>query len=544
MEEERYTIPYQFAKSAEKHWNRPMLAYVSESPYTYREAETLIKSLISFLTRLGVKKSTKVAILSENNPNWGISYLAITGMGAVVVPILPGFSAVETGNVLQHSETRCIIVSDKQMHKLKSLELPFLKHIIDIDDFAIVSGEKTAYYQYGKFDNNGFKVYEDDLAAIIYTSGTTGKSKGVMLSHRNICFTVHSSGILQPIEPSDRFLSLLPLSHTYENSLGFLLPVFNGASVYYMKQAAAPSVMLKALKEVKPTMMLTVPMIIEKIYRNRIAPSFKKNKLIARLYRNHTIKMLLHRIAGKKLMKTFGGKIRFFGVGGAKLDPVVEQFLLDARFPLAIGYGLTETAPLLAGTSPRTARLQSTGPAIQGVELKINNPDAETGVGEIWARGKNVMMGYYKEPEITAEVITPDGWFRTGDLGVLSADGFLSIRGRNKNVILGSGGENIFPEDIESLINNFDHVVESLVVEENGGLVALVHFNKEEIEQRYNDIYDKVSDYSDRKIEELKAELQIYINKQVSKYARLNKVIYKPTPFEKTATQKIKRFLY
>jgi len=165
-------------------------------------------------------------------------------------------------------------------------------------------------------------------------------------------------------------------------------------------------------------------------------------------------------------------------------------------------------------------------------------------VGEIWARGKNVMMGYYKEPEITAEVITPDGWFRTGDLGVLSADGFLSIRGRNKNVILGSGGENIFPEDIESLINNFDHVVESLVVEENGGLVALVHFNKEEIEQRYNDIYDKVSDYSDRKIEELKAELQIYINKQVSKYARLNKVIYKPTPFEKTATQKIKRFLY
>lgn len=544
MEEIQYTIPYQFAKSVEKHWARPMLTYVSEAPYTYREAETLIKSLMSFLSRLGVKKSSKVAILSENNPNWGISYLAIANMGAVVIPILPGFSAVETGNVLQHSETCCIFASDKQIHKLKSLDLPLLQHIIDIDDFAILKGEKSAYYQYGKFDNNGSKVYEEDLAAIIYTSGTTGKSKGVMLSHRNICFTVHSSGILQPVGPTDRFLSLLPLSHTYENSLGFLLPVFNGASVYYMKQAAVPSVMLKALKEVKPTMILTVPMIIEKIYRNKIAPTFKKNKLIAKLYSNKHIKLMLHRIAGKKLMKTFGGKIHFFGVGGAKLNPVVEQFLLEAHFPIAIGYGLTETAPLLAGTSPKNARLHSTGPAIQGVELKINNPSHETGIGEIWARGNNVMMGYYKEPELTADVITPDGWFRTGDLGELSHDGFLSIRGRNKNVILGSGGENIFPEDIESLINNFDYVLESLVIEENGGLVALVHFNKDEIEQKYHDLYEKVTDYSDGKIEELKSELHAYINKQVSKYARLNKVIYKSTPFEKTATQKIKRYLY
>jgi len=298
------------------------------------------------------------------------------------------------------------------------------------------------------------------------------------------------------------------------------------------------------LAEVRPTMMLTVPMIIEKIYKNRIAPVFKKKGIVSKLYRNKHFRKLLHRLAGRKLLKTFGGELRFFGVGGAKLDPVVEQFLLDAKFPLAIGYGLTETAPLLAGTSPKTARWQSTGPAIDGVELKIHNADSETGIGEIWARGNNVMAGYYKEPEATAEVITPDGWFRTGDLGCLSTDGFLSIKGRNKNMILGSGGENIFPEDIESLINNFDHVLESLVIEENGGLVALVHFNVQEIEQKYQDVYEKFTDYSDRKIEDLKFELQEYVNKQVSKFARLQRIVHQPTPFEKTATQKIKRYLY
>lgn len=499
---------------------------------------------MSFLHRLGVKKGTKVAILGENVPNWGIAYLAVTGMGAVAVPILPGFSAVETGNVIQHSEARCIFVSEKQVSKMQALSLPVLQHTITLEDFKVIHGDRSVYYRYGDYDNNAYKVFEDDLAALIYTSGTTGKSKGVMLTHMNICSNVRSAGILQPIRNTDRFLSLLPLSHTYENTLGFLLPLFNGAAVYYVRQAIAPSVMLKALAEVRPTMMLTVPMIIEKIYKNRIAPVFKKKGIVSKLYRNKHFRKLLHRLAGRKLLKTFGGELRFFGVGGAKLDPVVEQFLLDAKFPLAIGYGLTETAPLLAGTSPKTARWQSTGPAIDGVELKIHNADAETGIGEIWARGNNVMAGYYKEPEATAEVITPDGWFRTGDLGCLSTDGFLSIKGRNKNMILGSGGENIFPEDIESLINNFDHVLESLVIEENGGLVALVHFNVQEIEQKYQDVYEKLTDYSDRKIEDLKFELQEYVNKQVSKFARLQRIVHQPTPFEKTATQKIKRYLY
>ncbi|NLA24476.1 MAG: long-chain fatty acid--CoA ligase, partial [Bacteroidales bacterium] len=314
----KYTIPYQFTKSVEKYWNKPMLAHVSEKPTSYKEAEVLIKSLCSFLTDIGIKKSSKVAILGENSVNWGVTYLAITSMGAVVVPILPGFSDVEIENVLQHSETECLFVSDKQFKKINSENLNSLHSIIDINDFAILKGSRESNFKYGKYCTDRFEVSEDDLAAIIYTSGTTGKSKGVMLSHKKICYNVESSGILQPVFPSDRFLSILPLSHTYENTLGFLLPIFNGASIYYLKQITAPSVIIKALQEVKPTMMLTVPMIIENIYRHRIAPSFRKNKIITRLYSNKRLKLFLHRIAGKKLLKTFGGKIRFFGVGGAK----------------------------------------------------------------------------------------------------------------------------------------------------------------------------------------------------------------------------------
>jgi len=500
---------------------------------------------MSFLNRLGIKKSTKVAILSDNSPNWAMSYLAVTGMGAVAVPILTGFSNTEINNVLAHSEAKCILVSDKYRSKIDIKDLPKLQSIVSIDDFSVVSSPvKGVYYQYGKFENNGFKVYEDDLAAIIYTSGTTGKSKGVMLSHLNITFNAHSAGILQPINNKDRFLSLLPLSHTYENTLGFILAIMNGACVYYLKQSAAPSVLIQAMQTVRPTIILTVPMIIEKIYKSRIAPSFSKSKIMRSLYKNKNLKLILHQIAGKKLMKSFGGKLRFFGVGGSKIDPVVEQFLLDAKVPIAIGYGLTETAPLVAGTNPQTARHQSTGPAITGVEIKIHNQNPQTGLGEIWVRGKNVMMGYYKDAAQTEEVITPDGWFRTGDLGMLSNDNYLYIKGRNKTMILGSSGENIFPEDIESIINKYDHVVESLVVEKNGSIVALVHFNKEEIEQKYHDLYGKISEYTDDTIEILKKELHQYINKQVSKYARVNRIEAQNKPFEKTATQKIKRYLY
>jgi long-chain acyl-CoA synthetase len=365
-----------------------------------------------------------------------------------------------------------------------------------------------------------------------------------MLSHKNIAITAEQALCCRPVNENDRFLSILPLSHTYENTLGFVMPMLCGSSVYYLGKQPTPSVLLPALLEVRPTMIFAVPLIIEKIYRNRILPVFTKKWPIRQLYKVPFIRKTLNRVAGKKLQETFGGKLEFFGIGGAKLDRKVEQFLIEANFPYSIGYGLTETAPLLAGMKTYDFRLQSTGPAITGVELKINKPNQRTGEGEIWARGANVMKGYYKEPGITAEVITPDGWFKTGDLGVFDKDGFLYIRGRLKNIIIGASGENIYPEEIESVINNYPSVLESVVVQQKGKLVALVHFNFDELQASFSELIEKESQLAEQKMNEVLKELQIYINQNVNKFSQVQTVLVQDEPFEKTATQKIKRFLY
>jgi long-chain acyl-CoA synthetase len=262
------------------------------------------------------------------------------------------------------------------------------------------------------------------------------------------------------------------------------------------------------------------------------------------LYKIPFLRKKFNQIAGKKLLKTFGGELTFFGVGGAKLNRTVERFLSEAKFPYAVGYGLTETAPLLAGANPRNTILESTGPAIEDIELKINNPDPKTGEGEIWARGANVMKGYYKEPEITAQVLTPDGWFKTGDLGMLDSENNLFIKGRLKNMIVGASGENIYPEEIESVINNFRFVVESLVIQQKGKLVAYVHLNMEELEKKYQNLKHDMSEKYEEKKEELLTELKEYVNTHVNKFSQINKVFVQPLPFQKTATLKIKRYLY
>jgi long-chain acyl-CoA synthetase len=320
--------------------------------------------------------------------------------------------------------------------------------------------------------------------------------------------------------------------------------MLSGACVYYLRKPPTPSVLMPALEMVKPTIMLTVPLIIEKVYHSKILPTFRENKVLNLLYKIPFIRKKLNAIAGKKLIATFGGQIKFFGIGGAKLNKSVEKFLREAKFPYAIGYGLTETSPLLAGANPANTVFDSTGPSIEGIELKINNPDKKSGEGEIWARGATVMKGYYKEPEMTADVITPSGWFKTGDLGMLDSNNNLFIKGRLKNMIVGASGENIYPEEIESVINNFRFVAESLVVQQKGKLVALVNLNMEELEKKYQSLKQDMSDKYEEKMEEWMAELKEYVNSQVSKFCQINKVVLQPAPFQKTATLKIKRFLY
>jgi long-chain acyl-CoA synthetase len=539
------TFPALFNETVRKYGSHNSYTFVGEKPKTYNESSREISALTALLEKAGIKPGDKVALLSNNMPNWSSAYFSITFMGAVVVPILPDFSATEVGNVLSHSGAKAIFVSSSQLPKLEGYKSEELKTGILVEDFSVLFPlSKSLVYDPTGFPEKKYDVAEDDLASIIYTSGTTGRSKGVMLTHKNISFNAVKGMVIQSIDENDRFLSVLPLSHTYENTLGLMLPVLGGACVYYLRKPPTPAVLIPAMAEVKPTIMLTVPLIMEKIYFNKILPSFNDKKLLRILYKISFIRKKLNEVAGKKLYNTFGGHLKFFGIGGAKLNKSVEKFLLEAKFPYAIGYGLTETSPLLAGANPSKSVFDSTGPAIEGIELKINNPDSKTGEGEIWARGPSVMKGYYKEPEMTKEVLTNDGWLKTGDLGVFDSRMNLYIKGRLKNMIVGASGENIYPEEIESVINNFRFVVESLVIQQKGKLVAYVHLNMEELEKKYQNLKDDMSRQYEEKKEELLLELQEYVNSHVSKFCQINKVVLQPVPFQKTATLKIKRFLY
>ncbi len=543
--------------SAKLYPNNQALAYVGQKPYTYLDVYEKTKKLQTLLYKKGIKKGDRVALLGPNMPQWGISYLAISGMGAVVVPILTDFSSNEIIKILEHSKTCAIIISEKYFEIFKD-NFPesihtavLLENFKEINIFALnIEGKVLISEEDQQSDHNPDKECipeESDLAAILYTSGTTGNPKGVMLSHANIMSNAVNTLQIQNVTENDRLLSVLPLSHTYECTIGFLIPFMKGASIYYLNKPPTASVLLPALKLVRPTMMLTVPLIMEKIYKLQVLPKLTSNKVLKTLNKARFVNKLLHKLAGRKIYKAFGGKLHFFGIGGAKISPVVEQFLRDAKFPYAIGYGLTETSPLLAGCSPSITKFQSTGLCLPNQKIKINNPNPETGEGEIVAKGPNIMQGYYKDPEKTAEVFTDDGWFKTGDLGNIDNEGYLYIRGRLKNMILGPGGENIYPEEIEDVINSQNFVLESVVYEHKGKLVAKVHLNYEEIEMRYQNIKESAQNYKENIqniVKQYLAEIQENVNSNISKFSHINLVVEQPKPFEKTPTKKIKRFLY
>ncbi|HPG40547.1 MAG TPA: AMP-binding protein [bacterium] len=555
----RLTLKHFFEYCTTNYGKEKALSFVDGEPFSYSELYDKVQYVSGFLQKSGIRAGDRVAILGENSPNWVVAYFAITTMGAIVVPILPDFLPDQVQHILHHSNSKALFISEKQYEK--NLEAEFDAHlrIYLLNTFSEIrprtpidklkemlrdSGKELAKLKIAalKLAKRYFNdVMEDDVASIIYTSGTTGHSKGVMLTHKNLVSNAIASAQIQPIQPGDRMLSVLPLSHTYECTVGLLVAFTGGACTYYFEKPPSPNLLVEAMKKIKPTVMLTVPLIIEKVYKNRILPQFQKNAIIKSMYKNDFLRKKLHKLAGKKLYKSFGGCLHFFGIGGAKLATEVEQFLKDAEFPYAIGYGLTETSPLLAGAGPTQTRVGSTGPAAPGVQLKINSPDPYSQEGEILAKGPNVMKGYYNDPELTAQVFTRDGWFRTGDLGIFDKDDFLYIKGRLKNVLIGPSGENIYPEEIETQINACDYVVESLVYYDQGKIAARVHLNYPSLDRDF-----KVSGELElkKKIEELLKRIQQQVNKKLTGFSRINKIIEQTEPFEKTPTQKIKRFLY
>jgi len=455
------TLKELFDNSCTQYADRFAVSFVNGVPIKYSEMKQEVADAIILLCRMGIRKGDRVAILSVNMPNWCIAYFAVTSLGAIVVPILPDFHSDEVHSIMRHSGSKAIFVSQKLLASIAELQSETLAHIIAIEDFSVISGELTDEQLV-----TPELPADNDTASIIYTSGTTGRPKGVMLSHHNITINAKMCLEFQDVNCNDVFLSILPLSHVYECTISFVLPFMQGASVYYLEKPPTASVLAPALEKIRPTTMLSVPLVIEKIYRNQVQAKFTRTKPLRILYEHVApFRKLVHYLVGIKLRKTFGGRLRFFGVGGAKLDAVVERFLREARFPYAIGYGLTETAPLIAGASPSQTRFQGIGQILSGVEAQIDNPDPHTGIGELLVKGENVMQGYYRDPELTRSVFTDDGRFRTGDLGCFDKHRCFYIKGRLKNMILGANGENIYPEDIESVINNVWGVLESLVLE-------------------------------------------------------------------------------
>lgn len=501
--------------------------------YTYAQFRDKCENLSRLLSTFGIGAYDKVAILSENMPNWAIAFFATTAYGRISVPMLQELSSNEITNILNHSESKAIFVSKKQLHKLDESVMEQLNLVIDIETFEFIKVKDTSY----TCDGRVTMPTPLDTAAIIYTSGTTGNAKGVMLCHRNFCANVLEAWKAYKVRKKDVFMSILPIAHTYEMSIGMLYPFSTGAKVYYLQKMPTPSVLIKSLKMVRPTVMLSVPLIIEKIYKSSVLPTIESSKFLQYLQKN--IPWLLHFLVGIKLKKTFGGRIGFFGIGGAKLDPVVEDFLKKVRFPYAIGYGLTETAPLICNASPFKTHVGSTGIAAYGVQIRLHDVNPVTGLGELVVKGNNVMLGYYKDYNRTKEVLSKDGWFHTGDLASMDSKGRYYIKGRMGTVIIGASGENIYPEEIESVINNIENVNESLVVQRAGNLVALVVFNENVIDWNLEGEDKFITD-----LEEKKKAILEKVNASVNKFSKINSVEIQKEPFIKTATHKIKRFLY
>ena len=521
-----------------------------EDDMTYNQLMWYSKAVATYLIARGIEKGDRVAILGESSPQWMVMYLAITLIGAIAVPILPDFAERDVLSILKDSGSKAVATNVKQHQKalpagLMMFRLDDLVHVPEIpdgSDFASSPGYSMKNIKIDAKTIRARKPDEADAASIIFTSGTTGASKGVVLSHMNILRNAdNATDVYIKLKPGMKVLSILPMSHVYEFTIGQILTMMMGLEITFLGRQPAVSVLLPALSEVRPHVMLTVPLLIEKVYKAAVTPVLNGNTKIAKLLRNPITSPFVYMTIGKKLKTTFGHRLKFFGIGGAPLDGEVERFLHKSRFPYALGYGLTETSPLVAGCGSKHSRQHPgyVGEIVSDDDVILLDKNAE-GVGEIAIKGPNVMKGYYENPELNKESFTADGYFRTGDLGYIGKKNRLSIRGRVKTMILGPGGENIYPESIESIINSWDYVEESLVVPENGGLVALIKLD-------INMMAEKMS----LSIKDAKKEAEGYVkrirkevNSQLSAFSKISDVQIQDEPFDRTPTQKIKRFLY
>jgi len=534
----------------------PAVGTALESSISYQELHDRILLLAAMLRQVGVGNGDRVALQAESSPAWGTAYFAIVRLGAVCVPILPDLPEEDIQHIFSEMECDTVFTTRSQISKINPQPLQ-IHRIITLDDHRD-SEIPVEIIPFSEFLHQARNIYADALqagdlqfpdsmpdqpASIMYTSGTSGFSKAVILSHRNFCANAYAADEAIKLSPGAVFLSLLPISHAYEFTTGFLMPLIKGASVLYVGKAPTPSVLEKICRQEQPHVLLTVPLIMEKIYKKRVVPVLEGGKLLSGLCRVSLVRKLIFRQIGSKLHRFFGGRLEVMGMGGAALNPEVEQFLCDAGFPFLVGYGLSEAAPLISGGphGDRSILPGSAGKPVLGVEVRIAEPNPETGVGEILARGPNIMQGYWNNVQATQETLTDDGWLRTGDLGCMDKQGNLCIRGRSKSVIVLSNGENVYPEAIEHRLNNYVFVLDSLVIDNGSVLEAWLSLDYDLLVGRTR---GRDSRYRQEHIAMELERVKKSINSRLAPASRLGAVFEQKEPFVKTATHKIKRYIY
>ena len=542
-----------FERSFKEHWDLEAVSdYGTPVTLTYAQLAERIAMLHEVFKLAGVKKDDKIAVMGKNNCNWVTAYLATLTYGAIVVPILQDFKANDALHIINHSDAKLLFISDIIWEGLDIEDMKKIKAVYSLADYHALSSRlkkldlstegmqellKRAYPKgFTKKDIHYEKRSNAEIASINYTSGTTGFSKGVItpcnaLVGNILCF--HAIGeAVDGLSTKTRHVAFLPLAHAYGCAIDFLGVLAYGGHTFFIGRTPAPKILLQAFADVKPTNIIAVPLILEKIYKKQIVPQISKPSVRWALKVPFLSDAIMKKIR-QQLVEAFGGEFWQFIIGGAPLNAEVEEFLTRIKFPFAVGYGMTECAPLISFTpSVYGYKPMSCGKVLSGMEIKVVNPD-EDGVGELWVRGEHVMQGYYKNAAATREVMTKDGWLKTGDLGYIDEDGFIFIKGRNKTMLLGPNGQNIYPEEIEAKLNNMPYVMESIVLQHEDHLVALVCPD-----------YETAGSMTSKELENIMEQNRKDVNLELASYEQLTKIKLYPHEFEKTPKKSIKRFLY
>ena len=528
-------------------WERPALGNYRGEVFTYGEVATQIAKLHVLYEAIGLKKGDKVALCAKNSARWGIAFFSANTYEAVVVPILADFHPESVNSLVDHSESTVLFTDTDIWNKLDIEKMPQVKAVVSTADFKLLyaADEKIssanenlqnlfdAKYPKGfSMDDLNYPTEnEKDLAIINYTSGTTSAPKGVMLRYECVTANVAFGLKRLPVYEGDTIVSMLPMAHMYGMMFELIYPLCGGAAIYYLGKTPTPALLLGAMAEIKPYLVITVPLVMEKIFKSKVAPVVNKPvmKVICAI---PGLNQVIFKKVRTSLLNAFGGKVREIVMGGAALNPEVESWFKKFKLPYTVGYGMTEAAPLMAYEDWWDFAAKSCGKAIDTIEVRIDSEDPYNKVGEIQARGMNIMSGYYKNEEATKAAFTEDGWMRTGDLGVVDKKGNIFIKGRSKNMILSANGQNIYPEEIEAVVNNQPYVIESVVIDRGARLVALVYTDSEKMKAEGVDV------------EDFKKNLMTEVNRSMPAYSKINLVEIMDQPFEKTPKMSIKRFMY